>query len=79
MEYVTVNDIFRERIPLECLLRELNSKEFIVVERGFVVNMKHIARVAGNTLYLDNGDKAMISRARIAKVKEQIHLYWRGL
>ena len=41
--------------------------------------MKHIARVAGNTLYLDNGDKAMISRARIAKVKEQIHLYWRGI
>ena len=31
MEYVTVNDIFRERIPLECLLRELNSKEFIAV------------------------------------------------
>ena len=79
VEYVTVNDIFRERIPLECLLRELNSKEFIVVERGFVVNMKHIARVAGNTLYLDNGDKAMISRARIAEVKEQIHLYWRGI
>lgn len=79
VEYVTANEVYRERIPMECLLKELDSKEFIVVERGFVVNMKHIARVAGNTLYLENGEKAMISRARITKAKEQIHLYWRGL
>lgn len=78
VNYVTEDGIFRERISLDALLKELNHQIFIPVERGYVVNMKHICRISGDTLYLEKGYEVQISRARLAKVKQEISRCWGG-
>ena len=76
--YVTEEGIFRERISLESLLKELDSKIFIPVERGYVVNMKRICRISGDTLYLEKGYQVQVSRARLTMVKQEITRCWGG-
>lgn len=76
VEYVTLNGIFRERIGLEQLMQEMNSKEFVLAERGYVVNIGHIVRVKGNIIYLKNGDQITISRGRLSEVKMKINEQW---
>lgn len=78
MNYVTEEGIFRERISLESLLKELDSKIFIPVERGYVVNMKRICRISGDTLYLEKGYQVQVSRARLTMVKQEITRCWGG-
>lgn len=77
VRYIATNGVYRERTTLNKVLEELQSKEFILVERGYIVNMKHIISMKGNTIYLENKEQVMISRGRYTKVKEQINLYWR--
>lgn len=76
VKYITTEKNFRERITLEKALEQLQSKDFILVERGYVVNMKHITKIEKNTIYLTNSDQVIISRLHIRKVKEQINLQW---
>lgn len=78
VNYVTEEGIFRERISLESLLKELDSKIFIPVERGYVVNMKRICRISGDTLYLEKGYQVQVSRARLTMVKQEITRCWGG-
>lgn len=77
IRYVTDQGEYRERISLDKLLKELDSKEFILVERGYLVNIKHIVSWKGNTLYLHDNQRVDISRDRSRQVKEYIHQYWR--
>ena len=78
VNYVTEEGIFRERISLESLLKELDSKIFIPVERGYVVNMKRICRISGDTLYMEKGYQVQVSRARLTMVKQEITRCWGG-
>lgn len=74
--FYTTNGTFAERISLEQILAELDSDEFIVAERGYIVNYRHISSLKGNILYLTDGVTVTISRARAGTVKEQIFKCW---
>lgn len=76
VEYATLYGTFRERITLEQLMQEMNSKAFILVERGYAVNIGHIVRVKGNIIYMKNGEEIIISRGRLAEVKMKINEQW---
>ncbi|PWJ47966.1 LytR/AlgR family response regulator transcription factor [Faecalicatena contorta] len=76
IQYFTVDNEYKERATLEQIFRELHSKEFILVERSYIVNMKHIYRISGNTIYLKNDIQVAISRARLSEVKKKINEYW---
>lgn len=76
VQYITVNGEYRERITLSQVMEKLQSNEFILVARGYIVNIKYIVKMDGNTIYLENGAKVIISRARFSKVKEKINYYW---
>ena len=78
MNYVTEEGIFRERISLDTLLKELDTRIFLPVERGYVVNMQRIRRISGDTLYLEKVYEVQVSRARLAKVKQEISRCWGG-
>ena len=67
---------YRERITLRQVYEELGSKMFVMVERGYIVNMKHIYKVLGDTIYLEDNCQVKISRAKLAEVKKEINLYW---
>ncbi len=76
VEYVTLYGIFRERITLEQLMLEMNSKEFIFAERGYIVNIGHIVQVKGNVINMVNGEQIVISRGRLADVRMKINEQW---
>ncbi len=78
VNYVTKKGIVRERISLEKLLKELNSRLFIPVERGYVVNMERILKIKGDTLYLEMGYEVQVSRLRLKTVKQEISRSWGG-
>lgn len=76
VSFCTTEGEIRERSSIEKVLEKLGREEFIVVERGSVVNLRHIMKVRNNTIYLSNGDSVEASHARIKKVKENIRKYW---
>ena len=78
VNYVTDDGIRRERISMEAVLKELDPGTFVPVERGYVVNMKRIRRISGDTLYLEKGYEVQVSRARLPKVKQEISRCWGG-
>ena len=73
-----VKRILRERISMESVLKELDPGIFVPVERGYVVNMKRIRRISGDTLYLEKGYEVQVSRTRLPKVKQEISRCWGG-
>lgn len=77
--YVTTKGEFKERIAIEKLYQELESKEFVLVERSYIVNMKHICKISGDTIYLEQDKQVQISKVRMAEVKRTINEYWREL
>ena len=78
VNYVTTQGVVRERTSLENALKMLNSRQFLLVERGYAVNIKQICRVSGDTIYLEKGYEVPVSKARLAAVKLDINLYWRN-
>lgn len=77
VKYITAEKEFRERITLEKALEQLESGDFILVERGYIVNIKHITRIEKNIIHLTNNEQVVVSRLHIKEVKEQINLHWR--
>lgn len=73
VEYVMLNDTYRERISLEQLLRELNDRTFLMIERGYIVNIRYVVRMRGTTIYLQNNEQVIVSRARFMEVRERMN------
>lgn len=74
--FFTVEGEVRERIGIEKAFEKLDNDEFIMVDRGSVVNFRHIMKVKDNIIYLSNGNTVEASYARIKRVKENIRKYW---
>ena len=76
MEYTTIRGSFKERVGLEQLMEEMNCKAFIFAERGYVVNIRHVASIEKNVISMDNDDRITISRGRLAEVRMKINEQW---
>lgn len=79
VEYVMKEGRYKERISLYQVCRDLEEHGFVMIERGYVVNIRHISGIGSNVVRLDNGEELTVSRARRAKVKEEINLKWGNL
>ena len=73
--YITEYGIYKERITLKKLSEELTSDEFILVERGYIINVTHIASMKDNVIQMDNGVEISVNRSNFRKVREQISWY----
>lgn len=74
--YITKVGDFREREGLKKTMERLDSKMFLFADRSYIVNMKFIERISGDTIYLEENHRLAITRARLKKVKEYINRYW---
>jgi DNA-binding LytR/AlgR family response regulator len=79
VEYVTEKEIYRERINIREIEKEVIERGFLTIERGYIANIRHIAGIGKTTIRMDNGDELAVSRARRAKVKEELNHRWREL
>lgn len=77
IQYTTIHGEYQERISLEHILEELSASDFLMIERGFIVNIKYISSVKGRTVLLENGETLTISRGKYAEVRERLHTCWR--
>ena len=57
------------------LSEKLGSDEFILIERGYIINVSHIASMKDGMVHMDNGAKIFVNRISFKKIKEQISLY----
>lgn len=76
------------RKPLAQVLEELNtipagvtggSGSFLMVERGYIVNLFHVDKLEDEQIYLDNGTVLPVSRHRLKETREAITRYWREM
>lgn len=67
---------YKVRKSLNEVYNELNSIEFIFVERGFIVNITHVDRMEEGKVFLDNDSVLQVSRNHAHLVKEKIAEYW---
>ncbi len=74
--YVTRAGDFKEREVLKNTMERLDSKIFLFADRSYIVNMKYIEKISGDTIYLEGGHQLLITRTRLKKVKESLNQYW---
>ena len=73
------------RKPLAQVLEELNTLtaggtgSFLLVERGYIVNLFHVEKLEDEQIYLDNGSVLPVSRNRLKETREAITRYWRKM
>ena len=92
IEYKEIIDVYKNNknavfvlkdreVPVRKTLQEvflqLDSEEFICIERGYIVNIEHIIKLENKEITLRNGKKFQVGRTHIREVKETIHGYWR--
>lgn len=65
------------RKSLATVVKELNSEDFVYVDRGNIVNIQHIIRIKEGYVELENGIRIMASRAKIEQIKKLISEFWR--
>ncbi len=64
------------RKSLSDVHKELNSKDFVFVERGSIVNIAQIKSIQKEAVLLSNGVRIHASRPRLEEIKERMAIYW---
>lgn len=64
------------RKSLQQVFEELQTPEFIFIDRGYIVNIIQIMKISDSMAYLKNGETLPISRSRLQEVKQQINRFW---
>lgn len=65
-----------DRKTIEQVKKVLEVFGFIPIDRGRIVNIEHIDKIAKNEVHMDDGTVLEISRANIMKVKRSVADYW---
>lgn len=64
------------RKSLQQVFEELDASEFLFIDRGCIVNIIQIMKVADGMAFLKNGEALPISRSHLQDVKRQINRFW---
>ncbi len=64
------------RKSLQQVFEELNTPEFIFIDRGYIVNIIQIMKISDGMAYLKSGETLPISRSHLQEVKQQINKFW---
>lgn len=64
------------RKSLSQVYNELNSEDFIYVDRGDIVNLSHIIGIREGIVDLGNGIRIPASHAKLEYIKERLNDFW---
>lgn len=70
---VTNAETYEYSYVMEKLVKELEGHGFVVNRRGMLVNLRHISKIKGYELYMDNGKVLALSQKRVAEFKEKMN------
>jgi len=68
--------ISKVRKSLQQVFGELQTPEFLFIDRGCIVNIIQIMKIGDSMVYLKNGEKLPVSRSHLQEVKRQINTFW---
>lgn len=74
--FVLTDGKVQERKALKDVLNSLGAGEFLLVERGYVINLNHMKRVLSRTVELSDGTKIPVGRTHMKELKKKIQEYW---
>lgn len=69
-------DKIRVRKPLSEIYAELPADEFVYIERGYIVNLRHISSIVRSDCILTDASRLPIAQSRLAEVKHRLNLFW---
>ncbi|WP_334291627.1 MULTISPECIES: LytTR family DNA-binding domain-containing protein [Robinsoniella] len=72
----TFHGVIKVRRSLQTVHEELDSEEFIFVERGCIVNLIQVTQIKNSMIYLKNQIELPISRSHLQGVKIALNSYW---
>ena len=75
IRFVLKNGEVQERKSLKKVLNELDGEIFMLIERGYIVNLAHIVKLHAREVELSNGKKLMVSREHIQNVRNRLGMY----
>lgn len=70
---VLQNTVYEYSYVMEKLVDELENYGFVVNCRGSLVNLRHISKIKGYNIYMDNGQILALSQKRVAEFKEKMN------
>ena len=59
----------------EKLVEELQPYDFVVNCRGNLVNLRHIEKIKGFIIYMDNGKELQIAQKRSSDFREEVNKF----
>ena len=65
------------RKPMSVVLEELNAKEFLVIDKGYAVNIKHIMGLKNHEVYMRDGTILPVGGIKVSQVSQAIADYWK--
>lgn len=68
--------ISKVRKSLQSVFDELSAPEFLFIDRGCIVNIIQIMKVADGFAFLKSGERLPVSRSHLQEVKRQINQFW---
>ena len=66
----------RIRKSLKEVFDELDSEDFIFIDRGCIVNIIHVMQIKNSMAIMKNGISLPVSRSNLQSVKERINEFW---
>ena len=70
---VLTNEVYEYAYVMEKLAGELEEYGFVVNCRGNLVNLRHIVKIKGYDIYMDNGQILALSQKRVVRFKEKMN------
>lgn len=66
------------RKPLSQVVKELNRPEFLMVERGYVVNLYHVMKLEDGEVHMRGGDVLPVGSSHQKEVRSAVSRFWRS-
>ena len=73
---VSNGGVSKVRKSLQQVFQELDTPEFLFIDRGCIVNIIQIMKISDSMAVLKNGECLPVSRSHLQEVKEEINDYW---
>lgn len=67
----------RIRKTLSGVFDELHSEEFYFIDRGYIVNLRHVTGVSHTDCVLTDQTRLPVSQSRLSELKKRLNTYWK--
>lgn len=74
--FILQNGVIKVRKPLYQIYEEINSEDFLFIDRCYIVNIVHIERIFEGKIIFENGSKVNTSDSHILEVKKYMSTFW---